>query len=76
MTRDTLREALAKHLALAPAEVADDANLILLGMTSMGMMELVNGWRREGLPVQFKELVREPTLDGWYAHLAGLRAVR
>jgi aryl carrier-like protein len=39
-------------------------------------MELVNGWRRDGLPVQFKALVREPTLDGWWAHLAGLQAVR
>ena len=74
MTRETLREALARHLELAPHEIAGDANLILLDMTSMGMMELVNGWRRDGLPVRFAALVREPTLDGWWAHLDGLRA--
>jgi aryl carrier-like protein len=73
-TLDELRAAVAAIIGLAPDSIPDDANLIHLGMDSLGMMRLVNRWRREGIRVSSRELSTEPTLSAWQRHLRALRA--
>jgi mycobactin phenyloxazoline synthetase len=68
-----LRELLAPLIDAKPADIPGEANLILLGLSSIDMMRLVGRWRRERLPVVFEELAAAPTLDGWLAHLDSLR---
>ncbi|WP_156755603.1 phosphopantetheine-binding protein [Actinokineospora pegani] len=68
-----LRELLAPLVDARPEDIPGDANLILLGMSSIDMMRLVGRWRRAKLPVVFEELASAPTLNGWLAHLEGLR---
>jgi mycobactin phenyloxazoline synthetase len=69
-----LRELVAPLIDARPADIPGDANLILLGLSSIDMMRLVAGWRRVRLPVVFEELAAAPTLDGWLAHLDSLRS--
>ncbi|WP_190014468.1 phosphopantetheine-binding protein [Streptomyces lucensis] len=69
-----LREAVAAMIGTDPGAIAPDANLIHLGLGSLEMMRLVNRWRREGLPVQFRELAAEPTLDAWQRHFDAVAA--
>jgi aryl carrier-like protein len=63
-----LREAVAAMIGAEPDAIAPDANLIHLGLGSLEMMRLVNRWRRDGLPVSFRELAAEPRLDAWQRH--------
>ncbi|WP_327178604.1 phosphopantetheine-binding protein [Streptomyces sp. NBC_01335] len=63
-----LREAVATMIGAEPDKVAPGANLIHLGLGSLEMMRLVNRWRRDGLPVSFRELAAEPTLEAWQRH--------
>ena len=68
-TLDDLREAVAALVCLEPSAIADDADLRLLGLDSLGVMRLVNRWRREGVRVSSRVLVAEPTLAAWQRHL-------
>jgi aryl carrier-like protein len=68
-TIEDLRAAVAELVHLEPAQIADDTDLILLGLESLGVMRLVNRWRREGIRVSSRSLVAEPTLKAWQAHL-------
>ncbi|MET8183649.1 phosphopantetheine-binding protein [Streptomyces sp. NPDC005336] len=63
-----LREAVAAMIGAEPDAIAPADNLIHLGLGSLEMMRLVNRWRRDGLPVSFRELAAEPTLDAWQRH--------
>lgn len=62
-----------KHLleqlkALVPFlgdEIADNDNLIELGLDSMHIMQLVNHYRANGRAVTFTQLVETPTLADW-----------
>ncbi len=45
--------------------MADDDNLVFLGLGSLEMMRLVTRWRREGLKVEFRELAATPTISAW-----------
>ncbi|XUL94536.1 phosphopantetheine-binding protein (plasmid) [Streptomyces galilaeus] len=69
-TRQEIREAVAALVDLPAGEVADDANLVQLGLKSLHLMQLVNGWRRSGLTVKFRDLAADPTVEAWSAHLA------
>jgi aryl carrier-like protein len=71
-----LRETIAPLIGAQPADIPGDANLILLGLTSLEIMRLVGRWRRERLPVVFEELAATPTLNGWLAHFDSLRTER
>ncbi|MCK8679970.1 MULTISPECIES: phosphopantetheine-binding protein [Streptomyces] len=71
-TEQDLRETLAPLLGTDPAEITPDANLVVLGLSSLELMRLVSGWRRAGVPAQFDALVADPTLNGWLAHFAAL----
>jgi aryl carrier-like protein len=68
-----LREIVAPLIDSQPADIPGDANLILLGLSSMEIMRLVGRWRRARVPVVFEELAAAPTLKGWLAHFDSLR---
>lgn len=68
-TIEDLRAAVAELVGLDPAQISDDTDLVLLGLDSLGVMRLVNGWRREGIRVSSRSLVAAPTLAAWQEHL-------
>lgn len=72
-TLDQLREAVAGILGVDPGDIPDDANLVRLGVDSLGMMRLVNQWRRQGVRLSSRALTAEPTLLGWQRHIDELR---
>lgn len=69
-TEQDLRETLASMLGIGPAELEPDANLVVLGLSSLEIMRLVGRWRKSGVPARFDALVAAPTLNGWLAHFA------
>lgn len=62
LTLDELREVVATIIGLEPSAIPEEANLLQLGIDSLGMMRLVNRLRRAGMRVSFRELSAEPTL--------------
>ncbi len=72
-TIEQMRAAVAEILGSPPAAIPDDANLFQLGLDSLGVMRLVTLWRREGVRVSSRDLVADPTLRAWQAHLDLLR---
>lgn len=62
-----LRDQLAQLLQLPASDIADDRNLIELGMDSITMMRLAGQWRRQGIAVSFAELAERPSLAAWQA---------
>ncbi|MFJ9990389.1 amino acid adenylation domain-containing protein [Pseudomonas putida] len=62
---NTLGQALADQLRLPLAELADDANLLKLGLDSMHLMAWLNRFRRQGYKVTLSALYEQPTLAGW-----------
>lgn len=71
-TEDELRAIVAPVLGVDPDRIEPDANLVLLGLSSLEIMRLVSRWRKARVPVQFDALVAAPTLNGWLAHFASL----
>jgi aryl carrier-like protein len=59
---ERLREAVAEILGVSPATIPDDADLMRLGLDSVGSLRLVNRLRRDGVPVSSRHLIGEPTL--------------
>jgi len=74
LTMEQLRRAIASIISLPPNDIADDANLLELGLDSLGIMRLVNIWRKEGIRVSSRELAAEPTVAAWQRHIDALRA--
>ncbi|AAO56106.1 non-ribosomal peptide synthetase [Pseudomonas syringae group genomosp. 3] len=60
-----LGEDIARQLRLSPEQLADDANLLKLGMDSMHLMAWLNRFRRLGFKVTLSDLYDQPTLQGW-----------
>jgi aryl carrier-like protein len=60
-----IRALVAEVLGVNAVDIADDANLVHMGLQSLQLMQLVNGWRREGLTVDFRELAACPTIEHW-----------
>jgi aryl carrier-like protein len=73
-TVDELRAAVAAIIGCEPGAVRDDANLIHLGIDSLGVMRLVNRWRRAGIRVSARDLAAEPTLVAWHRRIAAIAA--
>lgn len=67
-----LRSLLASALDVDPSDIADDDNLVGLGIDSVTTMSLVGAWRLAGLPVTFNDLAAQPTPSGWWSVLSGL----
>ncbi|MEJ3655424.1 phosphopantetheine-binding protein [Actinomycetes bacterium KLBMP 9759] len=72
-TADFLREAVGELSGIPVDEIADDVNLVLLGVGSLEVMRLSTKLRRRGLPVEFEVLAAEPTIDAWAAHVDEVR---
>lgn len=71
-TEQELRATLAPVLGLPQDAVEPDANLVVLGLSSLEIMRLVSRWRKQRIPVEFEALVAAPTLAGWLAHFESL----
>ena len=69
MTRAGMLADLARALRMAPEEIADDDNLIDLGLDSMRAMNLVVKWEEAGVPLDFTDLAEAMTLAGLWAAL-------
>jgi len=65
------REWLTQELLQCIDEDADDLdaddNLIDYGLDSVRVMGLIGKWEKLGINVQFEELAREPSINGWWA---------
>jgi aryl carrier-like protein len=66
LSLDGLREAVAVALGAEPATIADDDDLLHLGLDSVRMMALASRWRQTGLELKFSELAARPTLAAWW----------
>ncbi|PKW14309.1 phosphopantetheine-binding protein [Saccharopolyspora spinosa] len=69
ITETELRTTVAGALGTAPDEIDGDANLVLLGLSSLEVMRMASRWRREKRQISFAALVRSPTLNQWLVHL-------
>ncbi|WP_280354977.1 non-ribosomal peptide synthetase [Nocardia otitidiscaviarum] len=69
--KDEIRTAIATHLGLDPADIADGDDLIQLGLDSIRTMKLAGGWRKRGIAVNFAQLAAEPTVADWHRLLGG-----
>lgn len=65
-----MREAVAELAGVEADAITPETNLVELGITSLGMMRLVNRFRRAGLAVRFPVLSANPTLAAWMRHVA------
>ncbi|WP_175510356.1 non-ribosomal peptide synthetase [Micromonospora phaseoli] len=61
-----MRDDIAAVLGEPPGTVADDADLLQLGLDSIGVMRLVGRWHQRGVTVSFAELIEGRTLDDWW----------
>lgn len=65
------REWLTQELLLCIDEDAEgltaDDNLIDYGLDSVRVMGLIAKWEKHGIKVQFEELARAPSINGWWA---------
>ena len=69
-TMGEVRQRVGAIIGAEPDSIPHDANLFDLGVDSLGMMRLVNLWRRAGVRVSFRELAAEPTLQAWQRFVA------
>jgi yersiniabactin nonribosomal peptide synthetase len=67
LTLEAMRSAVAEALDDPASAIADDDDLVALGIDSMRTMLLANRWRRSGVDVTFAELIERPTLRDWWA---------
>ncbi|WP_174188404.1 phosphopantetheine-binding protein [Nocardia barduliensis] len=63
-----VRATVATVLQTPPSDIPDDADLLDLGLDSLGMMRVVNLWRRAGIRMALDDLTAEPTLSAWSRH--------
>ncbi|WP_221089285.1 isochorismatase family protein [Deinococcus aquaedulcis] len=69
-TPDHLRQTVAALLEVPAAELHDDDDLLLLGLDSIRLMLLVDGWQRAGLSITYADVAARPTLRAIAARLA------
>lgn len=67
LTLERMRSDIAAILQEDPEAIADDANLIDLGLDSIRAMVLVNGWNSLGAKLELAVLAQQPTLAAWWA---------
>ncbi|MGO1599392.1 MAG: amino acid adenylation domain-containing protein, partial [Brachybacterium sp.] len=67
--RDELMTDLGAIVADTP-EIADDDNLLALGLESLPTMRLLGGWIKRGYRVSFGSFMRHPTIGDWSRMLA------
>jgi bifunctional isochorismate lyase/aryl carrier protein len=58
---------IADCMELGPDEVpAHDEDLVDHGLHSVAIMSFVSRCHEQGIPVEFADLARTPTVDGWW----------
>ncbi|MFI2282107.1 amino acid adenylation domain-containing protein [Nocardia beijingensis] len=67
--KDEIRAAVAEQIGLTAGEIADDDDLIQLGLDSIRTMKLAGGWRKRGADVNFAQLAAHPTVAAWHGLL-------
>lgn len=70
ISRDDIKALVADHLGCAVADLADDENLIQMGLNSIRMMALAGGWRKRGADITFAQLAASPTVESWHGLLS------
>ncbi|MDH6130784.1 aryl carrier-like protein [Kitasatospora sp. MAA4] len=70
LTLQQLRTEVAAILGEDPADIAEDEDLIELGLDSIRLMTLAERWHRAGLETSFAELAERPTIEQWWALLS------
>ncbi len=76
LSLERLRADIAAILHEDPAEIADDDNLIDLGLDSIRAMALVTRWREAGADVDFSELAERAELGHWWQLIERAQARR
>jgi aryl carrier-like protein len=66
ITLESMRADIAAMLHEPPEAVADDDNLIDLGLDSVRAMALVQRWIQAGAKVEFSEFAETPELGAWW----------
>lgn len=51
-----------------------DENLVFYGLDSISVMALAGELKERGIALNFEELAREPTLNGWWALIEARQA--
>ncbi len=69
-TRDGLKARLLTLLDEMDEPFDPDENLLDYGLDSIQMMTLLSEWREQGLELNFTDLAKTPTLNGWWALIA------
>ncbi len=67
LTLEAMRQAVADAIGTEPASIDDDDDLIGHGLDSITVMRLASGWRPNGAPLKFAELIEKPNLRAWWA---------
>jgi aryl carrier-like protein len=67
-------DTVARVAEVSAGDIHDDTELSTLGVSSLGLMRLVNELRVHGLPVTYQDLADEPTLGAWWTRIAKLLA--
>ncbi|MEU3274374.1 phosphopantetheine-binding protein [Saccharomonospora sp. NPDC006951] len=68
---DAIRSDVLEILGADGSEIADDDDLVDIGLDSIRIMHLVERWRARGADVNFVQLAEEPTISGWYRAVTG-----
>lgn len=71
ISRDEIKDTIAAQLGCPAEDIADQDDLIELGLNSIRMMAMAGGWRKRGAAITFAELAAKPTVDSWHALLCG-----
>lgn len=78
ISRGEIRSLIAAQLGCPETDVADDDDLIQLGLNSICMMALAGRWRKRGADITFAALAASPTVESWHdllsVHGAGTAA--
>lgn len=67
ITLESMRADIARILHEDPADIADDDNLMDLGLDSMRTMTLASRWRDAGAAIEFSEMALNATLQHWWS---------
>ncbi|MGB6102588.1 MAG: phosphopantetheine-binding protein [Pusillimonas sp.] len=67
LTLESMRTDIARILNEDPADIADDDNLMDLGLDSMRTMTLASQWRDAGVAIEFSEMALDATLGHWWS---------
>lgn len=67
ITLESMRADIARMMHEDPADIADDANLVDMGLDSMRAMTLASQWRGAGANIEFPEMALDATLRHWWS---------